>query len=96
MKTITTAAILATALTLSACGGNGDDALGDRAADLGEANAAALSDNGMPYSADMAEATGDAREEAIDDADVNADAMTAAQQNALVNGAMPVEAAPSN
>ena len=96
MKTMTTAAVLATALALTACGGKGDDALGDRASEMGDANAAALSDNGMPYSADQAEAAGDAREEAIDDADVNAEAMSPSQQNALVNGAMPVEAAPKS
>lgn len=82
MKTLITAAGLAAALTLSACGGNGDDALGDRAADQAEAKA------------DTIEDAGEAREDVIDDADVNAEAMTPNQQDALVNGAMPVEAAP--
>ncbi len=84
MKTLITAAGLAAVLTLSACGGKGDDALGDRAADQAEAKA------------DTTDEAGEAREEAIDDADVNAEAMTPNQQDALVNGAMPVEAAPKN
>ena len=96
MKTFITAAALTAALTLTACGGKGDDTLGDRASELGEANAEALDANNMPYSAEQAEAAGDAREEAIDDADVNAEAMSPSQQNALVNGAMPVEAAPKS
>lgn len=96
MKTFTTAAVLATALALSACGGDGDDALGDAAAEQGEARADALEDNGMDATAEQVEDAGYAREEAIDAADVDADAMTGAQQNALVNGAMPVEAAPAD
>lgn len=82
MKTLITATGLAAALTLSACGGKGDDALGDRAADQAEGKA------------DNIEEAGEAREDAIDDADVNAQAMTPNQQDALVNGALPVEAAP--
>lgn len=96
MKTIFAAAGLAATLTLAACGGSGDDALGDAAADQDEARAEALEDNGMDAAAERVEDSGYAREEAIDDADVNADAMTTAQQNALVNGAMPVENAPAN
>ena len=96
MKIITTATAAALTLALAACGGNGDDALGDRAADHADNQADALEANGMDDLADNVEEMGERREDAIDDADVNAAAMTPAQQNALVNGAMPVEAAPKN
>lgn len=91
MKTLLTAAAIGAALTLTACGGSGDDTLGDRAAEQGEDRAESLD-----TAAEQAEEAGSTREEAIDDADVNAEAMTPAQQNALVNGTMPVEAAPTN
>lgn len=96
MKTVFAVVGLAATLTLAACGGSGDDTLGDAAADQAEVQADALEANGMDAAADRVEEVGDAREEAIDDADVDADAMTTAQQNALVNGAMPVENAPAN
>ena len=96
MKTLINAVALGAALSLSACGGSGDDALGDAAAEQGEANAEALEDAGLDAAAERTEDAGYAREDAIDAADVDADAMTPAQQNALVNGAMPVEAAPTN
>lgn len=94
MKIAATAIATALTLALAACGGSGDDALGDAAAEQGEARAEVLEDSGMDDMAERVEENGYAREEAIDDADVDADAMTPAQQNALVNGAMPVESAP--
>ena len=69
--------LAALTLALAACGGSGDDTLGDRAADQAENRAEALEANGMDDMADRVEENGYAREEAIDDADVNADAMTA-------------------
>lgn len=89
-------ALLATALALplAACGGDGDDALGDRAADNYEAaadNLEAMADNtadpamaaNLEARADNLEDQGEAKEEAIDDSDVDADALTEAQKNAL-------------
>ena len=84
-------------LALSACGGNGDDALGDNAADAAEAqadNLEAAADNtaneaqadALETRADAVEDAGEAREEAIDEADVNAHAMSNAQKEAAVNG----------
>jgi predicted ATP-grasp superfamily ATP-dependent carboligase len=88
MKKFSFALVGAAALALAACGGQGDDALGDNIAD----NADAVADN-MEATADtmsnevaadtlenQAEAIreeGEAKEEAIDDADVNAGAVNA-------------------
>ena len=74
---------------LAACGGDGDDALGDRAEEKADAQADAMRANGMSEaSADAVEDAGDAREEAVDDSDVDVDALTPGQQNAMVNGSM--------
>ena len=88
-------AALAPALLLAACGGKGDDKLGDQAHDALENKADAMdaaADNMSGPAADMMEANAeathdaaDAKEEAIDDADVNADAMTPAEKNAVIN-----------
>ncbi len=96
MKTILTPAIAAAALLLAACGGQGDDALGDNAAEAGEAqsenleaqaeNASGDAAGALEDQADAAEDRGQAREEQIDDSDVNADQLSDAQKNALVNG----------
>ncbi len=95
MKSLIALTIGAAALTITACGGKGDDALGDNAAEAGEAqaeNLEAMADNSSGAAADsleaqaeVAEETGEAKEEAIDDADVNADAMTPAQKDAMTN-----------
>lgn len=81
MKTNFTAAVAASMLALSACGGQGDDALGDQAADQAETRADALEEQ-----AEAVEENGAAREEAIDDSDINADNLSAAQRNAAING----------
>lgn len=96
MKSILTPAIAAVALLLSACGGQGDDALGDNAADAGEAQAENLeaqaentsgpAADALEQQADAAEDRGEAREEAIDDSDVDAGQLSDDQKNALVNG----------
>ena len=68
-------------LALAACGGQGDDALGDNVADAAEAQADILeerADNAatevqeerLEDRADVVEETGEEMEEAIDDADV--------------------------
>lgn len=95
MKALLTAVSAASLALLTACGGNGDDALGERAEDKAEAtadNMDAMADNMSGAAADNMEAqaeavreAGDAKEEAIDDSDVNAEAMTEAQKNAVVN-----------
>ena len=89
------AGVAATCLALAACGGKGDDKLGDQAQQNAENKAdqlEAAADNtsgaaaeSLEAQADAVEASGEAKEEAIDDADVNADAMTNAQKGALVN-----------
>lgn len=96
MRSLLALTIAASAMALTACGGKGDDALGENAAEAGEAkaeNLEAMADNAsgaqadsLEAQADAAEAAGKAKEEAIDDSDVNADAMTPAQKEAAVNG----------
>jgi hypothetical protein len=84
MKPVTTMVAVATLALLSACGGAGDDAAGDTvaqnadmAADKMDQQADVLEDQGNEAAADalenQADATrqaGEAKEEAIDDADV--------------------------
>ena len=83
MKKISFAIIGATALGLAACGGEGDDALGDEYEDAAEAEADALEEQAdeaeamgdeatadmLEEKADEVEAQGEAMEEAIDEAD---------------------------
>ncbi len=94
MKTAFTAAILAvSALSLAACGGKGDDKLGDQVEQAADNNAAALeatADN-LEDRAEAIRDNGEERSEAIDDADVNADAMTNAQKAAVINGSAEVK-----
>lgn len=90
MRRIVMPALAAGLLSLAACGGQGDDSLGDNAADAAEAQADVLeemADNAVNSSeaesleaqADALEDAGEQREEAIDEADVNAAAVTPAQ-----------------
>lgn len=82
MKKLSFAIVGAAALALAACGGQGDDALGDNIEDNYDAaadNLEAMADNAvgneaaaLENQADALEAEGDAREEAVDEADVNA------------------------
>jgi predicted small lipoprotein YifL len=90
------AAVAAMMLSLAACGGKGDDKLGDQAEQAADNRADAMdatADNmtgtdraAMKADADATRAAGEAREEAIDDADVNAHAMSNAQKAAIING----------
>ena len=94
MKKLSFAIVGAAALALSACGGQGDDALGDNVADNYEAaadNLEAMADNTsneaasdmLENQADALEAEGARKEEAIDDADANAATTNAAEVNAM-------------
>ena len=73
-------------LALAACGGQGDDAMGDNVADAYENQADSLEEmadnastdaqaDSLEAQADALEDKGEAMEEAIDDADVNAAAL---------------------
>ena len=94
MKKISFALVGAASLALAACGGKGDDSLGDNVNDNYEAaadNLEMMADNTgnaaaaatLENQADALEAEGDRKEEAIDDADVNA--ASGAEANAAVN-----------
>jgi hypothetical protein len=82
MKKLSFALVGAAALALAACGGKGDDTAGDNVADNYDAaadNLEAAADNASGAEADALENQADAlrdegekKEEAIDEADVNA------------------------
>jgi hypothetical protein len=96
MKQSQTALILAATLGVPACGGRGDDALGDNAAEAAEEradNLQAMADNasgaeasGLDALAASGEARGESIEEAVDDSDVDADGLSAEQKNRVLNG----------
>ena len=96
MKSMFAPVLVAALLGVSACGGQGDDSLGDQAAEAGEAqaeNLEAMADNAsgeaadsLEDQADAAEENGQDREEQIDDSDVDAGELSESQRNALVNG----------
>ena len=80
--------IAAIALPLAACGGKGDDTLGSQVEKAADNRADAL-DAAADNLEDQAKAVrkdGERQSDAIDDADVNAQAMPQAQKDALVNG----------
>jgi ABC-type glycerol-3-phosphate transport system substrate-binding protein len=81
MKLLLKVMIGGSMLALAACGGQGDDALGDNVADAADAKAdtlEAMADNAtneaveenLEDQADVVRESGEAKEEAIDDADV--------------------------
>ena len=83
MKKISFALVGAAALALAACGGQGDDTLGDNVADNADAIADNLEDqadnatnevveDNLENQAEAIREEGEAKEEAIDEADVNA------------------------
>ncbi|TVV77340.1 hypothetical protein [Sphingomonas solaris] len=79
MRFITAAAMVLFVAPLAACGGNGDDKLAERVEDQAENRADALEER-----ADQVRDTGEQRADAIDAADLNAEAMSAEQKNAIV------------
>ena len=93
MKKISFALVGAASLALAACGGSGDDSLGENVQENYEAaaeNLDAMSDNTsgttaatLENQADALETEGERKEEAIDDADVNA--ANPVESNAAVN-----------
>jgi len=95
MKTFTTALLAAAALSLAACGGSGDDALAENAqeglqnqADSMEAmadNTSGAASEQMEQQAENLSEKAEGVEEAVDNTDVNADDLSPAQQNAVVN-----------
>lgn len=95
-RTTTIAAAIAFSLSLAACGGKGDDKLGEQAQEAAENKADkmdAMADNMSGTAEDMMQANadatreaGDAKEEAIDESDVNADAMAPAERAKVING----------
>lgn len=94
MNKMSFAIVGAAALALSACGGKGDDTLGEQVQENYE-NAAenldAMADNtanageaaALENQADALKAEGDRKEEAIDEADVNAATANGATVNAM-------------
>lgn len=95
MRNVMILAAGACLFALTACGGNGDDKLGDQAQDAMENKADALdaaADNAtgvtreqLKVQADATRKAGEAKEEAIDESDVNADALSPAQKAEIIN-----------
>lgn len=93
MKKISFALVGAASLALAACGGSGDDSLGENVQENYEAasenlEAQAANTSGttaatLENQADALETEGERKEEAIDEADVNA--ASPAEANAAVN-----------
>lgn len=87
-KTMVALSMGAMALSLAACGGKGDDKLGSQveAAADNRADAMEAAADNMEDQAKAVRQSGDQQADAIDDADVNAQAMSDEQKAALING----------
>lgn len=96
MKRASMIAAVSLSLTLAACGGKGDDKLGEQVQEAAENKADkmdAMADNMSGTAEDMMQANadatreaGDAKEEAIDDSDINAEALTPTERAKIING----------
>lgn len=88
--------LTAACLALAACGGQGDDKLAEQAEEAAEnkadmLDAAADNSSGsqedlLEAQADMTREGGEEKADAIDESDINADAMSNAQKDQVVNG----------
>jgi len=95
-RTSTIAAAIVLSLVLAACGGKGDDKLGEQVQEAAENkadkmdamadNMSGTSEDLMQAKADATRVAGDAKEEAIDDSDMNAEALTPAERAKVING----------
>jgi hypothetical protein len=96
MKSLMKVALVPALLTVAACGGKGDDSLGDNVADAYEAKADNVEDmadnastdaahDALENKADALRATGERKEEAIDRSDIDTRGMSAAQKEAVAN-----------
>ena len=89
-------AIIGLSVALAACGGRGDDKLGEQAQEAAEnkadkmdamaINMSGTSEDLMQAKADATREAGDAKEEAIDRSDVNTDSLTPAEREKVING----------
>jgi hypothetical protein len=96
MRKMIIAALAASTFGLVACGGSGDDALGEQAQEAAEnkadtldaaaENASGAQEDALEDQADATREAGEEKEEAIDDSDVNADELSDGQKEAMVNG----------
>jgi ribosomal protein L12E/L44/L45/RPP1/RPP2 len=91
MKLHAIAALAIIAAPLAACGGRGDDTLGDNVETVAENKSDALESVGNEAGADAVEEKAEATSEAIDDADVNTEMMSEGQKAAVANGTATVQ-----
>ncbi|MFM7028439.1 MAG: hypothetical protein ACKOXK_07160 [Chakrabartia sp.] len=96
MKSLIKVALAPAVLMVAACGGKGDDTLGDNVADAYEAQADNVEDmadnattenaqDALENKADRLRETGERKEDAIDRSDVDTRGMSAAQKEAIAN-----------
>jgi len=95
-RTSIIAAAIGLSLALAACGGKGDDKLGEQVQEAAEnkadkmdamaENMSGTSEDLMQAKADATREAGEAKEEAIDDSDINADSLTPAEREKVING----------
>ena len=95
MRKLMIVTMTAATLALAACGGKGDDKLGDQAEQAAENKADAMeaaadnmsgaAEDSMEAQADAVRDAGDAKQERIDEADVNAAARTPAEKKAVAD-----------
>ncbi len=91
MKFHAIAALAIIAAPLAACGGKGDDSLGDNVETVAENKADALEAVGNEAGAEAVEEKAEDTSEAIDDADINTQSMTEGEKAAVANGTATVQ-----